>query len=636
MSETALSRVVHLLTLGAFAWKDARADDAEWRNHGGGSPGSIFHGFNETPSPTARDWVALALLSPPDEMMDSAWYSGEENMLLLLRRLAVDGGKSGTFVSQDRALRSGAAWLCEFAAGHNTEAAALIGSKEASRSDEKADPGKTDLEQRKQAAKQKAMERMKAQAAKFAQQMMDSEGDNEGMEESESEAPGTPQSGPMSPQRQPLSRSSTAGSESFNSTSTAASRSPHRSDLGIPQFFSMYSSGGDVHLGDSENNIPERLLKERPRCIICVDDGSMLTNEEETMARGDSEEGKRKRSRRKTGNNALAFVGYAQASTVQKGGGGPPPAIDDHSSLSSARRFAGTHVALCGHVMHSECCESYLASVSHREDRSVGRRDEFRCPLCQRLSNTLVPFIDAGVDWTDIPKRACNETNEGSKDESSTAVKSSGDDDGDQCMELDEQQPPREDLQSFLSNTPWWVARNDGSVVWDGQCAFIAPDALEEKEDDTDDPENMEIDETSPQSQQQRRRIRSLRKKDLYAAWTAMMRTPRFVRRRLRPRSSPASEEGATDAVTQTIWPTPSEETSGETVVWRRLMDLISDVAFKADGKRLGERYLHQYCGEFRHYIVEKSAYNIANREGGRSNVEVRPAHSPFYTCHGE
>jgi len=104
------------------------------------------------------------------------------------------------------------------------------------------------------------------------------------------------------------------------------------------------------------------------------------------------------------------------------------------------------------------------------------------------------------------------------------------------------------------------------------------------------------------------------------------MRTPRFVmRRRLRPKSSPPSDDGTPDAraVSQTIWPTPSEETSGETIVWRRLMDLVSDVAFKADGKRLGERYLHQYCGEFRHYIVEKSAYNIANREGGRSNVEV-------------
>lgn len=634
MSETALARVVHLLTLGVVAWKDARADDKEWRNHGGGSCGSIFHKkFSDgTAAPSARDWVAFALLSPPNDLMDSAWYAGEENMLLLLRRLAIDGGRPGGFISQDRALRSGAAWLCEFAANTNPDAAALIGSKDANVENEKASTGKSDLERRKQAAKQKALEQMKANAAKFALQMkLDSEEADEDIDDVENEVLETSRPGELSPRRQPLSRSTT-GSESFHSTSTAASRSPQRSDLGIPQFFSMYSSGGDVHLDDSQNEIPDRLLKERPQCIICVDDGSMLTGEAEAMTRGTDEEGKRKRSRRKTGSNALAFVGYAQASTVQKGGGGPPPAIDDHSPLSSARRFAGTHVALCGHVMHSECCESYLASVSHREDRSVGRRDEFRCPLCQRLSNCLVPFIDAGVDWTDVPTRAESEANETkNKDETVAAVKSPGVDDDDQDMDLDDQGQPRQDLHSFLSSTPWWVARNDGSVVWDGQCAFISPETSEEKGDDSDDGEEMDVDDESPQSQK-RRRVRSLRKKDLYAAWTAMMRTPRFVmRRRLRPRSSPPSDGGEADArnISQTIWPVPSEETSGETVVWRRLMDLISDVAFKADGKRLGERYLHQYCGEFRHYIVEKSAYNIANREGGRSNVEASFIHCP-------
>ena len=203
-----------------------------------------------------------------------------------------------------------------------------------------------------------------------------------------------------------MSRSSTFSEHSVHSTSTSASRSPQRSDLGVPQFFSMYSSGGDAILDDSENAIPDRLLKDRPQCIICVDDGPMVAPETEASVRSDNEEGNRKRSRRKTGSNALAFVGYAQASTVLKGGGGPPPAIDDYSQLAAVRRFAGTHVTLCGHAVHSECCESYLASVSHREDRSIGRRDEFRCPLCQRLSNCLVPFIDVGVDWTDVPNRS--------------------------------------------------------------------------------------------------------------------------------------------------------------------------------------------------------------------------------------
>jgi hypothetical protein len=41
-SETALARAVHILTLGAFAWQNARADDKAWRQGGGGSIGSIF------------------------------------------------------------------------------------------------------------------------------------------------------------------------------------------------------------------------------------------------------------------------------------------------------------------------------------------------------------------------------------------------------------------------------------------------------------------------------------------------------------------------------------------------------------------------------------------------------------------
>lgn len=92
--------------------------------------GSIFRGLaTDAPAPTARDWVSLALMSPPREMMDSPWYAKEEKTLVLLRRLAADGGKLGGFISQDRALRSGAAWLCEFAATNNAEASTSIGSK---------------------------------------------------------------------------------------------------------------------------------------------------------------------------------------------------------------------------------------------------------------------------------------------------------------------------------------------------------------------------------------------------------------------------------------------------------------------------------------------------------------------------
>ena len=145
------------------------------------------------------------------------------------------------------------------------DAQTLIGSKAASSTSESADSGKSELERRKQAAKQKAMERMKAQAAKFAEQMKieTEEPENEGMDESINDTMDvldTPRSDTMSPRRR-FTRSSTGGSESFHSASTSGSRSPHRSDLGIPQFFSMYSSGGDVLLDDSDHAIPDQVTE---------------------------------------------------------------------------------------------------------------------------------------------------------------------------------------------------------------------------------------------------------------------------------------------------------------------------------------------------------------------------------------
>lgn len=138
-----------------------------------------------------------------------------------------------------------------------------------------------------------------------------------------------------------------------------------------------------VTLGDSDDEaLPRRLLHTRPRCIICNDEDASEGRSIEKL--DDDGESQRKKSRRRT-ENAIGFVGYTQASTVLKGGGGPP--LDNDSPWSPAREFVGTHVTLCGHAVHSECCESYLATVSQREDRQIGKRDEFRCPLCQRLSN---------------------------------------------------------------------------------------------------------------------------------------------------------------------------------------------------------------------------------------------------------
>ena len=103
------------------------------------------------------------------------------------------------------------------------------------------------------------------------------------------------------------------------------------------------------------------------------------------------------------------------------------------------------------------------------------------------------------------------------------------------------------------------------------------------------------------------------------------MKTPRFVRRKLRSRSEGKAND--TTAVggreDPSIAPLSSTDSAAETVVWRRFMDQVSDITYKADGKRLGDEILHSDFGEFRHYIVEKYSYNMANRYSNKEPLDV-------------
>ncbi|KAL3922161.1 MAG: hypothetical protein SGILL_002354 [Bacillariaceae sp.] len=583
-SETALARAVHLLTLGAFAWQDASADDNEWRKRGGGSTGSVFfdRGDDDTPAPTAKSWISAALLANPRLQQSSEWYEGEENCLQLLHRLAVDGGYSGCFVAQDKAVQSGAAWLCEFAAANNAEASKLVKPKE-----EVGDGGddtkqETDLERRKRIAKEKAMARMKAQMAAFASSIPVGEDD----EDSQAERDGaTAESASAAPKM--------VRQGSFASGSSVASATD--SDK-------MASAAKHGMLDD--DLIAPRLMKSRPQCIICSDDGNA-----ERQKVPDETGHRKSRRRRNDGGNALSFVGYTQASTVMKGGGGPPATGHVCSVFSPVRKFVGAHVALCGHAIHSECWESYLATVSHREDRIVGKRDEFRCPLCQRLSNCLVPFIDVGTDWIDTatpsPEPSPMDMS-GSKSEDCIGGDSMS------CDTLELHRPLS--LHEFLVSTPWWVSRHNQTITWDGQSAFVSK--LPEPEEKESDP--MGAVET------RRRSVRGLRKKDLYAAWNSMMKTPRFLRRKLKGNQDTAAGSSAVatgpDSAGSRM---SSSESTGEMNVWRRFMDQVSDITYRADGKRLGDENLHSDFGMFRHYITEKYSYNLANRFAGSETTDV-------------
>ena len=116
--------------------------------------------------------------------------------------------------------------------------------------------------------------------------------------------------------------------------------------------------------------------------------------------------------------------------------------------------------------------------------------------------------------------------------------------------------------------------------------------------------------------------VQSLCKTDLYAAWNAMMRTPRFVHPKFHHHGIGERSTLPEQEVVSTNAPY-LEETSGETIVWRQFMDQVCDVTYRADSKRLGEKNLHSNFGEFRHYIVEKFSYNLAKRSSGLDPADV-------------
>ena len=215
----------------------------------------------------------------------------------------------------------------------------------------------------------------------------------------------------------------------------------------------------------------------------------------------------------------------------------------------------------------------------------------------------MVPFIDVGIDWIDaptcIPVSEMKDSGVQSKNDNEMTVDS---------PEQIERSPQA--LQAFLEQTPWWVSRNSRNIAWDGQSAYF--ERFFQQEGDQ-----------SP-SRKPSRRIRSLKKKDLYAAWNGMMRTPRLVRRKLRRTSSRSSAIDSEGSASASHLHSSGEESIGETLVWRRFMDQLSDIGYRADCKRLGDDRLHDLFGEFRHYIVEKYAYNMAKRFTASEPTDVR------------
>ncbi|XP_063964911.1 E3 ubiquitin-protein ligase ubr3-like isoform X1 [Lytechinus pictus] len=57
----------------------------------------------------------------------------------------------------------------------------------------------------------------------------------------------------------------------------------------------------------------------------------------------------------------------------------------------------GVHIQTCGHSLHLDCHQAYLNSLRghnyQAHDLDVRRRGEFQCPLCRQLANSVLPFV---------------------------------------------------------------------------------------------------------------------------------------------------------------------------------------------------------------------------------------------------
>ncbi|XP_056465320.1 E3 ubiquitin-protein ligase UBR2 isoform X1 [Gadus chalcogrammus] len=144
-------------------------------------------------------------------------------------------------------------------------------------------------------------------------------------------------------------------------------------------------------------------------CILCQE-------EEEVRAAG----------------RAMVLAAFVQRSTVlSKNRTRSPPDPEHHDPLFMHPDLAfATHTASCGHIMHATCWQRYFEAVQAKEQRRQQRlrvhtsydveNGEFLCPLCECLSNTVIPLLphthSGGAQGTIQPsleawiKSSCHQT----------------------------------------------------------------------------------------------------------------------------------------------------------------------------------------------------------------------------------
>ncbi|XP_031834567.1 ubr1 ubiquitin ligase [Nomia melanderi] len=99
---------------------------------------------------------------------------------------------------------------------------------------------------------------------------------------------------------------------------------------------------------------------------------------------------------------AMVLAACVQQSTVLCQYRGDSPNEPDPLYLS-AKLGASPHTSTCGHVMHVNCWQNYFNNVLIKENRRPFRlrqpasfdveKNEYLCPLCECLSNTILPLL---------------------------------------------------------------------------------------------------------------------------------------------------------------------------------------------------------------------------------------------------
>ena len=104
---------------------------------------------------------------------------------------------------------------------------------------------------------------------------------------------------------------------------------------------------------------------------------------------------------------ALVMAAYIQKTTLLSRDSRQPwqrPIPEAPLHHLTAERSCGPHLSTCGHAMHATCYQKFFDSLVQKErhnainlmgkilnfDVSIG---EFTCPICERLSNSVLPLI---------------------------------------------------------------------------------------------------------------------------------------------------------------------------------------------------------------------------------------------------